>query len=184
VTDDPPATKPVRTPDAIEARSHRIANSFADDILNQLDGFAVGREIKGHFDAAHFVRWCDPEVPPWSCAADHMKQSGLLSRALEILQRSTDDNHRRRSLFNLATAIKAWDFFKLTQIAGAIVKDAENRTRRIMPPVPGRVHIPRGFVATRQVTEVSTEYDVIDPAYVAGAISWDDRAESDMAYLD
>ena len=75
--------KSAKTPENIEARNRRIAESFADDILNQLDGYMVGREIKGHFDASHFVRWCDPELPPWSCAADHMKQYGLLSRALE-----------------------------------------------------------------------------------------------------
>lgn len=182
-SDAPLGVKPAKTPEDSEAKNRRIAERFADDILNQLDGYMIGREIKGHFDANHFVRWCDPEVPPWSCAAGRMKHYGLLERALEILQR-TDDNHRRRSLFNLATAVKAWNFFRLTQIAGAIVKDAESRNGAGASAVAVRAYFPAGCTPTLQVTEASAEYDFADPVYVSNAISWDDRADFDMARPD
>ncbi|MBZ9798726.1 replication initiation protein [Mesorhizobium sp. ES1-4] len=173
----------VRTPEETEARQREIAAKFAGDILDQLAGFHSGREFKASFAADHFVRHCDHEIAPWACAADYMQEFSLLSNALRALRR-VDDATRRRSLSNLAYAIKAWDFYKLTQIAGAVVKSSKAGTAMTPPPAPGRIHRLKGFIPTRQLTEASAEYDFVDPAYAAGAVQWDDRAEVDMRPSD
>lgn len=174
----PPAkVSPPPSPEARLARCKEIARNNAADILDTLRGYRPGGEFKASFDATFFIRFCDAEVCPWLVVEPYVKSFGTLAHALKIL-RTVENERRRSALRNLAYAAMDWNLEQLMKIAGAIV--AESHKQTAAPHSLRRPPALKGFIATREVTELSVETDFADPLYAAGAWRWDDREELDM----
>lgn len=182
VQQEPPLTlspgRKTATPEERLARTKEIVAGDAQGMLDALAGYHHGRQFKAYFEPDFFVCFCDPDTGPWDTISEHMKGFGTLAAALKVLQ-VTEAEQRKKSLVNLAYAVKAWDLDKLRRISGAILAGSCTSVP-MPPPAPGRPRSAKGFVPTRLVTEASAEYDFVNPAYTAAERPWDDRDASDF----
>lgn len=176
---------PVLGPKARRARRKELTIMGAVALLDALDGKILGTPLRHTVEEHHLLPWIDTDCRPW----DTLKLLEepcwpTVNAALQALAR-TDHETRKGSLTNLALALRDWDMARLRKVAGAILGSAKSgcmpvvRQSRVGRPVP-----PRGFIATRPLTEADAERDFLDPAYAAGAVAWDDRCAADLEPAD
>lgn len=157
----------------------------ATALLDALDGKITGTNLRITVEEHHLLPWADPECRPWdSLALLEEPCWPTVKAALQALARADHDT-RKRSLANLALALRDWDLERVRKVAGAILGSAKSGRMPLRKSRVGRaVPPPRGFVPTRQLTEADAERDFLDPVYASGAISWDDRCEADLETAD
>lgn len=184
--EEPPVLGPKgpADPEARRARHKELTVEAALDLLATLDGRMRGNPFKFTLEPHLLLPWIDPQCSPWgTLAALEEPCWPTVKAALGALARA-DHEARKKSLTNLALALRDWDMGRLRKVAGAILGSAKSghmplRRSRVGRPVP-----PKGFIATRQLTEADAERDFLDPAYAAGEMTWDDRCAADLEPAD
>jgi hypothetical protein len=153
-----PETEPSPQPfaDAGDTRHRETASKAADDLLDALAGYmpSTGRHFRTRFEDFHFNAWCDPETLPWCVMEKHMEGFEVLSKAL-VAMAETGGERRRKSLSNLAYAVKDWNLDKVEEISGKILVAIEDG--RFAAPIPPK---PSKFKPTKEITEACAEYRI------------------------
>lgn len=142
---------------------------FTEKLLLILDNKCDVTGRKKTYEDWVVANYCDIDIPPWTGLDLDEDQHRNLANALRRLSRGTSAN-MRSTLKTLALAVVENDLAKIDQVSKAIYASRAKPKTGLVRPFAGPNS---GLNSTRQVTELSAEYDFADPAY-GHSVSFDD----------